>query len=320
MTTTRAARYGIAEWFGKPAAALSAEERSHFAKVAASSSMPRPPCPFSASLNPTAACNKKSGVCTIRRHSTHSDGSVRVSDQQLVTVCPNRFLEQALMLRWAGKVMLGTEHPLVVKEAPFLSKLPKEVVGDVVSDSDSGRKAGRIDWVLVHPDLTSPIRWCAVETQAMYFSGKSMGSEFLSWGTGASGTIPFPTEVRRPDYRSSGPKRLAPQLRVKVPELRNWGAKTCVIVDRYFYDQMSSLPSVKGTNPHDKLANAEVVWLVGQYADSTHLARGDVIYARLDESIQALNATASVGQAAFEQILHNAILDSKKLGIKVFKL
>ncbi len=224
------------------------------------------------------------------------------------------------MLRWAGEVMLGTRHPLVVKEAPFLSKLTKLAIGDEPSDVESSRKAGRIDWVLVHPDLNSPIRWCAVETQSVYFSGLAMSSEFANWGSAPSGTIPFPTEVRRPDYRSSGPKRLAPQLRVKVPELRNWGAKTCVVIDQYFFDQMSSLPSVKLSSPHDMLANAEVVWLIGDYANSTHLTRGKVIYSRLDESIQSLNATESVGQAAFEKILRSAILDGKKLGVKVFKL
>ena len=46
---------------------------------------------------------------------------------------------------------------------------------------------------------------------------------------------------RRPDYRSSGPKRLSPQLDVKVPVLRNWGKKVVVVIDRFFYDNMNTL-------------------------------------------------------------------------------
>ena len=38
-------------------------------------------------------------------------------------------------------------------------------------------------------------------------------------------------DVRCPDRRSSGAKRLTPQLQIKVPTLRLWGAKLTVAVD-----------------------------------------------------------------------------------------
>jgi hypothetical protein len=38
--------------------------------------------------------------------------------------------------------------------------------------------------------------------------------------------VPFPAVQRRPDFRSSGPKRLMPQLQIKVPTISRWGRRT----------------------------------------------------------------------------------------------
>ncbi len=209
--------------------------------------------------------------------------------------------------------MLQTRHPIAIKEMPFLAKLGKDEV-----DETDGRKAGRIDWVLVHPDTSAALKWCAVESQAVYFSGRSMVSEFENWANVMPGFMPFPAETRRPDYRSSGPKRLAPQLQVKVPELRNWGAKTAVIVDEYFFAEMSALPELRGTEA-DRLANADVVWLVAKYANDT-LVPSKAVFSRLDDSIRALNATRPIGKTAFEAEIQCTLLDSKKIGRRVFKL
>src|SRR5262249_29127554 len=70
-----------------------------------------------------------------------------------------------------------------------------------------------------------PLRWCALEIQAVYFSGKSMGREFAAIAQHEGLAIPFPAAHRRPDYRSSGPKRLMPQLQIKVPHCDGGGRR-----------------------------------------------------------------------------------------------
>jgi hypothetical protein len=67
------------------------------------------------------------------------------------------------------------------------------------------------------------LRWCALEFQAVYFSGKSMENDFKAMGDWIGPGVPFPTVQRRPDFRSSGPKRLMPQLQIKVPTVTRSG-------------------------------------------------------------------------------------------------
>jgi Restriction endonuclease NotI len=76
--------------------------------------------------------------------------------------------------------------------------------------SDSQDLIGRIDNVLVHPSQT-PLNWCALELQAVYFSGAKMRKEFQMLNDWTQNAMPFPAAHRRPDWRSSGPKRLLPQ-------------------------------------------------------------------------------------------------------------
>jgi hypothetical protein len=61
-----------------------------------------------------------------------------------------------------------------------------------------------------------PMDWCALEIQAVYFSGQSMSNEFRMLAEGETEAMPYPAKHRRPDWRSSGPKRLLPQLQTKV--------------------------------------------------------------------------------------------------------
>jgi hypothetical protein len=89
----------------------------------------------------------------------------------LRATCPNRFLEGGLIFSWIGDVLLGTRDPRVVAEVGFLESERADEEGA------EGDDVGRIDHVLVHPGV-DPMRWCALEIQAVYFSGASMGAEF----------------------------------------------------------------------------------------------------------------------------------------------
>lgn len=348
------ARYGIGEWFGRDLATLSAREREHFGRLsfAQASDVKKmsaekraefwmtnfgrkfkaadlvvPDCPFLSSLSPGSPCTKSGGVCSMRNYKALADGQGIATADASPTVCPFRFLESGALLRWVGEKMLGTSNPIVIKETPFLRKIA--TLGGTVNDEDSsedineGKKAGRIDWLLVDPATAkaeSP-KWCAVETQGVYFSGDKWKNEFEAFAQDGS-KLHFPVGRRRPDYRSNGPKRLAPQLSVKVPVLRAWGTKVAVIVDRYFYREMADLQSAfpgARTN-QDKLDQAEIVWFVADYNNKMNLVPGEVIYSDLIKSIESLNATRPIERRLFLNGLKTMLSDSSRVGTKVFKL
>lgn len=348
------ARYGIGEWYGHDLTTLSAKERAHFGRLsfAQASDVKKmsleqrqkfwavnfgrkykvtdfdsPTCPFLSSLSPLSPCTKAGGVCSMRNYEALGDGHGRATPDASPTVCPFRFLENETLLRWVSEKMLGTSNPIVIKETPFLRKIAT-LSGNVDEDEASeeigeGKKAGRIDWLLVDPDTADSEmpKWCAVETQGVYFSGAKWKNEFEAFAKDGA-KLHYPLGGRRPDYRSNGPKRLAPQLSVKVPVLRAWGTKVAVIVDRYFYKEMADLQSAfpSARTDQDRLDRAEVVWFVADYNDQMQLVPGDVIYSDLAKSIEALNATRPIERRLFQQNLKAMLSDASRLGSKVFKL
>jgi hypothetical protein len=78
-----------------------------------------------------------------------------------------------------------------------------------------------------------------LEFQAVYFSGMSMENDFKLMREWIGLGVPFPQVQRRPDFRSSGPKRLMPQLQIKVPTISRWGKKMTVVIDSSFWDSLS---------------------------------------------------------------------------------
>ncbi|GAC1609644.1 MAG: hypothetical protein NVS3B3_16630 [Aquirhabdus sp.] len=224
--------------------------------------------------------------------------------------------------------MLGISDPIVVKETPFLRKtkinaLDNESEKDDDADDDK-KRAGRIDWLLIDPRSvgTDNLKWCALETQALYFSGGKMEEEFSAYAKNDGENLLYPVEHRRPDYRSNGPKRLAPQLAVKVPVLRSWGTKVAVVVDRYFYGQMGELKPAFASAKTEKakLDQAEVVWFVVDYDAKMKLKQGDVIYTDLAKSVEALNATEPIEKDAFHEGIKSLLNDVAKEGAKWFKI
>jgi hypothetical protein len=129
----------------------------------------------------------------------------------------------------------------------------------------------------------------------------------------------FPIGHRRPDYRSSGPKRLSPQLDVKVPVLGAWGKKVAVVIDRYFFDNMNRLDEVftRG-NERARRDNAAIVWFIVDYDDSLHLRAGEVHYTTLESSRRALNATEPLAKVEFTENL-KAVINNPQRANKVFR-
>ena len=237
--------FSLAEWYGEDLAKLTTAQKTANAELAISKKTKVRPCPF----RPGRTCYKGGGVCTFRAYSREA-ASENIGLGNPVTVCPWRFFDGGEVFKWVGEVMLGTGTPRILGEIPFLQKLkPVGLPAMESSDADEDDDfIGRIDNILVHPSDTAGLNWCALELQAVYFSGKAMSSEFKEILNNPDGTY-FPVEARHPDYRSSGPKRLLPQLQTKVPELITWGKKMAVCVDEAFFAQLVGIERATPANP-----------------------------------------------------------------------
>jgi hypothetical protein len=287
-------RYSIGEWYGAGFESLTPAERFGRAKIECeTNAIIGAPCPF----QKDAKCNKKGGVCSLRQYRQFGDGPVS-GVGPVITTCPQRFLESDAILRWVGETLLQTKEPVVLSEIGFLDRLrPEEAPED--EEDDSRDFIGRIDNVLVHPSR-EPMDWCALELQAVYFSGKSMTNEFKMLAGVESETLQFPAKHRRPDWRSSGPKRLLPQLQTKVPTIRTWGKKMAVVIDEAFFG------SLVGLDRERHLSNAEIAWFVVGYGPKPGgwtLVPREVVFTKLDASVKSLTGGVPLSRERFEEQL-----------------
>lgn len=289
-------RFGIGEWYGKSFTFLSPDERRTFAGI--QSSKGRKPsfvCPFQSTSAVEVVCNKPGGVCSLRLYQKSAPGGDVVAAEgeagQLRTICPQRFEEGRIIYNWVGETLLGCGEPLVLGEIGFLESPSSGEEEEAPSD------VGRIDKVLVVPN-SRPLAWCALEVQAVYFQGRAMRFDFQTIRMHRRNTLPFPEVSRRPDYRSSGPKRLMPQLQIKVPSLRRWGKKMAVVVDRSFFNSMGRMRTVP------QISNCDVAWFVVKFEEGERgfrLTRDAVHYTTLEDSVEGLTAGVPVSLEVFEQ-------------------
>jgi len=232
-------RYGAGDLYGFDLTLLSPER----IRMLANAPFKSQSCPFRGSESP---CNKNDGVCTLRQFSKTGDKVEPVRNASLVATCPNRFYDNDTTLAWVGEVLLGTDTPIVLTELPFLMSTKGDKDNDPVA-------VGKIDMVLVHPEITA-LQWCALEIQAVYSSGASMPKDFTVMKDWQGPGLPFPQGIRRPDFRSSDPKCLMPQLQIKVPTISRWGRKVAVVVDQPFWDSLGNISEV------DHVSNCEIAW------------------------------------------------------------
>jgi hypothetical protein len=297
--------YGIGEWYGRLFAGLAPEQRTELAGHASKPPGKHTPgCPFTG-RNP---CTKRGGVCSLQSYviTLTADGSpAHVAELgPLVTTCPERFQEGKIVTRWVSEVLLGCSEPFIVGEVDFLQRPQPTESGNhgraQVRATDSGPEpgVGRIDCVLVAPGHDPELRWCALEIQAVYFSGDSMSVEFGNIRSWPDDSIPPPVGRRRPDWRSSGPKRLMPQLQIKVPSLRRWGKKMAVVVDEQFFASLSPMDEVSD------VSNGDIAWFVVAYDQAETTARLSpkaVHITTLERAVEGLTAGIPVSLAEFER-------------------
>lgn len=296
-------RFGIGEWFGHSVIELTAAHRQEYAQelLKPKRERARQPCPFQ-SIKEGAACSKDGGVCSLRLYSyemhpvTGRAVGVPVGGKQgdLRATCPYRFHEELDVFRWVGETILGDAAPLLVGEVGFLE-------AGASTDSAGGDDVGRIDMVLVSNKTSAgaPMEWAALEIQAVYFSGDAMSGEFEAYRDTSVDWVTFPAGRRRPDYRSSGPKRLMPQLQIKVPTLRRWGKKMAVVVDRAFFDSIGEMDDVAD------ISNADIAWFIVKFEETsgnsrTRIVRDEVRYTTLERSVEGLTGGKPVPLHVFE--------------------
>lgn len=229
---------------------------------------------------------KKGGVCSLRLYKENTEGLVTIEGEP-ATTCPQRFLDAGIIYSWIGRILLGDENPIVVTELPFLLKEQRRQM-------ENNKPVGKIDRILVARDR-DPLKWCALELQAVYFSGKEMGSDLRRF-LGPTENLPFPSSIRRPDFRSSGPKRLMPQLQTKVPTISRWGKKMAVVVDTAFW---RSLGNMRETTD---ISNSEIVWFVVTYQDAERLVLrpGEIHCTTLANAVEGLTGGVPMSLEQFE--------------------
>lgn len=281
-------RFGIGEWFGEAFFSMQPHRRQQLAALATGEGEPLP-CPFQPNRPP---CRKAGGVCSLQQYDEGEDGRIGDLLSSPVSVCPKRFEEEHLVIRWLAEIVgFPVDETMQAREIPFMESISTD------------KPAGKIDLVIGR-NADNQLRWYGLEIQAVYFSGPGMTSQFQILSADNDALPPYPNAVRRPDWRSSSAKRLMPQLQIKAPTLRRWQTKMAVSVDRRFYDQLGG-PS---PNPSRDLNDGDIIWLVpelilNEQDGGYHLRRSHWEVLTLEASNDKLLAARTISRGDFEQAL-----------------
>jgi hypothetical protein len=252
------------------------------------------PCPFRTD-SPHPTCTKPGGVCSIRIFKEERGVVAPIDGNRgrLRALCPWRFHQDGTAFDKIGERLLSDPTPTRAGEVGFL-----ESTGNL--DSDPGEDVGRIDMILVksNPPPGAPMDWVAVEVQAVYFSGKRMSLEFEHL-LKTQGKLSMAREKRRPDYRSSGVKRLMPQLQIKVPTLSRWGKKMAVVVDAPFFESMGKMDRVSD------VSNADIVWFLVDFVEDRssgnfRVAVVEEVFTTLESATLGLTGGIPLTKSEFE--------------------
>jgi hypothetical protein len=302
MPKNKNVRYGIGEWYGQIFYDINPAEKSRFATIKTRKDIK---CPY---RNDLQSCNKSGGVCTMVSYELLHNGRVRIDENRpdFVTLCPNRFWQNNTIFKKIGKTLLGTEHPTLIKEVNFLQRVDSQ--GKVQKEY-----VGKIDLILTKLSSDEKIvDWCGIEIQAVYFSGSSMSNEFAEIKKNPSELL-FPAKNRRPDFRSSGPKRLMPQLETKVPTLRRWGKKMAIVIDKSFFESLAPMKKVTS------LSNADIAWFISDCVNhQREIKIHNIVFTTLESSVESLTAGKPISKEKFEMELQGYLTGKKDKLIRLF--
>ena len=212
----------------------------------------------------------------------------RVGSQTIL--CPQRFDQDDTILKHLADIVgFNESESFIAHEVPFMRS------------PTTNKAAGLIDVVLINGKDVH--EWYGLEIQAVYFSGPSMSTEFEILEHDNQSRPPYPRQLRRPDWRSSGAKRLMPQLQIKVPTLRQWGTKMAVAVDVNFFN---AIGGVSGNSTHD-INEGDIIWLVIGVSNEHALEVRHWAVLSLEDSAAKLLAAKRIKRSEFETILHTKL-------------
>lgn len=304
-------KFGIGEWYGELFTALTAQRRQELAEVGLRSAraLPDVPCPFQRWADPAPRCNKRGGLCSVRLYTsgpaTGATGVATAPEDRLRTICPNCLKEDRTIYRWVGEQLLGNPDPVVLGEIGFLSRLAEESIDEQPAPNadpvEAAEDVGRIDNVLATIAGDRLLHWCALEIQVVYMSNSKTSEELRGVLNHTAEALPVPGRLGRPDYRSSGPKRLMPQLQIKVPSLRRWGKKMAVVVDEDFFAKLGRVEPVR------HVSNCDIAWFVVSYREEdgrATLVPRRAIFTTLERAVEGLTAGLPVDLPEFERRIH----------------
>jgi hypothetical protein len=252
-------KHPLAEVFGYPATALSAEADRHRKKRL---------CPFN---NKVPNCTKDKaqdplGVCSV------------FHENEVAITCPIRFRQNWLIADDAADFFFEPDATWTTLTEVRLK------------DAD-GLSAGNIDVVLCAYDKSGKVfDFGALEVQAVYISGNIRNPfEHYMEKPASRGSMDWTQEANypRPDYLSSSRKRLAPQLIFKGGILNSWSKKTAVALNKGFFATLPKLPEVPKKD-------ADIAWMIydvkAPKGPGCHyeLFRERVVYTRFEPALNQI--------------------------------
>lgn len=216
------------------------------------------PCTKSSIKNPIGICSLSTG-------------------KEAAALCPARFLEDDRIFTDAANQAFGAGVRFGVFPEVRILKLPD------AGKNGADRKIGKVDFLLGKIENGQVVDFCAVEVQAVYFSGTTIRPPLEYYLKHRE--LDIANSERRPDFRSSAQKRLVPQLQLKVPVFRRWGKKFFVVVDTQFF---RALPLFSRTTA----GNSELTWLnypIQKSSSGSYKLEGpEIIFSEWEDVINAL--------------------------------
>jgi hypothetical protein len=191
-----------------------------------------------------------------------------------------------------GETILDDNNPKLVGEVGFLE-------ASATTDAEGGDDVGRIDMVLVSnkPVQGAPMEWCALEIQAVYFSGNAMRREFKAFADDNVDWIIF-----RPagGGRTTAAALLNVSCRNFRSRFRRWGRKMAVVVDRAFFNSVGEMDNVAD------ISNADIAWFIVKFEEVpgskySRIVRDEVRYSTLERSVDGLTGGKPVPKSVFEE-------------------
>jgi hypothetical protein len=266
-------QFSIAEISGRLLSTLTLEERSLLREDHEIT------CPFD-----NKTCKKRDHVCSIQRYREPDDIFLSESSP-LVAICPRR-LRQDNKVYNAIASLFGNErfvcHPeFAMSYSHKKNRLAKS-------------ELCKLDFLFASLSLV-----VAVEVQTVYFSGDSMASDIALI---AESREPFlkPVGNRHPDFKSSGQKRLWPQIECEWNLLRqsDLNSKLAIVMDSTFFNTLPFDPE------NIDLRNAEIVWVVVNLIEHDH-------------KVELMTEVKGSTFAATKELFTDHRLDSRKLAASI---